>query len=284
MPEIELSHGTIHYRDVGAGPVAVLVHGLLVNGTVWDPLVGELSTVARCIVPDLPLGAHRTAMREDADLSPLGLASLIAELLERLELSDVTLIGNDTGGALCQLVCAHYPARIGRLVLTNCDAFEHFPPRALRPIIQGLGWIPGAVAALDLLGRSRLMRRASMSIAPLTVEPVPDETVKAWISPLHDRGVRRDLVRVARGIAPSVMLDAEPQLRSFDRPALIVWGLRDKFFPVSDGERLARTLPAASLERIANARTFVQLDAPKRLAELVAGFIAPPEPVPRELA
>lgn len=274
MPEIELSHGTIHYRDQGSGPVIVLIHGLLVNATVWDPLIAELSTGARCIAPDLPLGSHRIPMPADADLSPLGVATLIAELLEKLELSDVTLVGNDTGGALCQLVCAHHPARLGRLVLTNCDASEHFPPPALRPIIWGLARLPGSVAALGLLGRSRVMRKASMSLAPLTVEPVPDAMLKDWISPLHDRQVRRDLVRVARGIAPGVLIDAEPGLRRFDRPALIVWGMRDKFFPIADAERLVQTLPAARLERIDNARTFVELDAPLRLAELIGEFIA----------
>jgi pimeloyl-ACP methyl ester carboxylesterase len=282
MPEIELSHGTIHYRDQGSGPVIVLIHGLLVNATVWDPLIAELSTGARCIAPDLPLGSHRIPTHADADLSPLGVANLIAELVATLELSDVTLVGNDTGGALCQLVCAHHPARLGRLVLINCDAFEHFPPPALRPIIWGLARVPGSVAALDLLGRSRVMRKASMSLAPLTVEPVPDALLKDWISPLHDRGVRRDLVKVARGIAPDVMLNAEPGLRHFDRPALIVWGMRDKFFPVADAQRLAQTLPDARLERIEDARTFVQLDAPERLAELIGGFVASAA-VPSEL-
>ncbi len=275
MPEIELSHGTIHYRDVGSGPVVVLVHGLLVNATIWDPLLAELPTGARCIVPDLPLGSHSTAMNEDADLSPGGLASLIAELLERLGLDDVTLVGSDTGGALCQLVCADHRARVGRLMLINCDAFEHFPPPALRPIVRGLGRA-GAVAALDLMGRARIMRRASMSIAPLTVEPIPDSMLKAWIAPLHDRGVRRDLTHVARGISPGTLVDASQRLRDFDRPALIVWGLRDKFFPVADAERLAQTLPLARLERVPDARTFVQLDAPARVAELLAEFIAEP--------
>ncbi len=276
MPEIELSHGTIHYRDVGSGPVIVLVHGVLVNATVWDPLLAQLSSGARCIAPDLPLGSHRTAMNKDADLSPGGLAGLIAELLERLELDDVTLVGSDTGGALCQLVCADHPARVGRLVLLNCDAFEDFPPPALRPLVRGLGRVPGAVAALEVLGRARIVRRASMSIAPLTVAPIPDPMLKGWIAPLHDRGVRRDLVRVARGISPEVLLDAALRLPQFDRPALIVWGLRDKFFPVADAERLAQTLPLARLERVPNARTFVQLDAPERLADLVAEFIAAP--------
>src|SRR5579884_2496355 len=124
MPQIKLSHGSLQYRDEGTGPAVVLNHGLLVSGRVWERVIPELAPRARVIVPDLPLGSHTSPMDADADLSPRGLAALIAELIERLELTDVTLVGNDTGGALCQLVVAHHPARIGRLVLTNCDAFE----------------------------------------------------------------------------------------------------------------------------------------------------------------
>src|SRR5438270_2195277 len=274
MPDITLSSGTVEYRDEGAGAPVVLVHGLLVNGRVWERLVPALAGSARCIVPDLPLGSHRRPMQPDADLSPTGLATLIAEVIERLELDDVTLVGNDTGGALCQLVSAHHPERIGRLVLTNCDSFEHFPPPAFRLVIAGLARVPGAVAALDLLGRSRRMRKATMSLAPLTVEPPDDGLLKEWVSALHDRRVRRDLVRVLRVVAPSYTLEAAEKLRGFDRPALIVWGMRDRFFPFSDAERLAETLPQARVERIENARTFVQLDAPERLAELIGAFMA----------
>jgi pimeloyl-ACP methyl ester carboxylesterase len=279
MPPIQLSQGTIQYRDEGEGPPVVLVHGLLVNGSVWERLVPPLSADVRCIVPDLPLGSHEIAMNQGADLSPLGLAALIAELIERLELDDVTLVGNDTGGALCQLVCAWHPVRIGRLVLINCDAFESFPPPAFRGIVRFLGRVPGSVAALELGGRLGPVRRRAMSLAPLTVEPVPDALLKGWIAPLRDRGVRRDLVRVLRGIDPKYTLEAAQRLRGFDRPALIVWGLRDKFFPVADAERLAQTLPDARIERIDNARTFVQLDEPARLAELVASFATAPAEV-----
>ena len=215
-------------------------------------------------------------MADDADLSPPGLADLIAELLEVLGLEDVTLVANDTGGALAQIVAAEHPQRIGRLVLTNCDAFENFPPPAFKPLVVGLGRVPGAAAALELLGRSRTVRGASMKLAPLTVDPVPDELLKAWISPLRDRRIRRDLVKVLRGISSRYTIAAAERLRTFARPALIVWGLRDGFFKLSDGERLAALLPGARLERIENARTFVQMDAPERLAELVAEFASAP--------
>jgi pimeloyl-ACP methyl ester carboxylesterase len=274
MPELKLSQGTVHYRDEGSGPVVVLIHGLLVDGQVWGPAVARLSAHARCIVPDLPLGSHRTPMTPGADLSPPGLARLISELIERLELTDVTLVGNDTGGALCQLVVTNHPQQISRLVLVNCDAFEHFPPPAFKLVVRGLGRVPGAITALGQLGRLRSMRRLTLAIAPLTVNPIADELVRDWIAPLRDRGVRRDLRKVLLGIAPEHTLAAAEQLRSFDRPALIVWGMADRFFPFADAERLAAALPHASIERVENARTFVQLDAPDRLAQLIARFAA----------
>jgi pimeloyl-ACP methyl ester carboxylesterase len=218
-------------------------------------------------------------MNDDADLSPRGLAALIAELLERLDLDDVTLVGNDTGGALCQLVCAWHPERIGRLVLVNCDAFENFPPRAFRGIVKVLGNVPGSVAVLEYTGRLRAVRQGAMKAAPLTLDPVPDALLKSWLEPLRDRGVRRDLVKVLRGIDPKYTLEAAQRLRTFDRPALLAWGLRDKFFPLAEAERLARTLPSARIERIDDARTFVQLDQPARLGELIAAFSAAPAEV-----
>ena len=279
MPEIQLSGGNLRYRDEGAGRPVVLIHGVLVNGAVWQHLLPRLAGDARVIAPDLPLGSHSTPMKPDADLSPPGVAGMIAQLLQRLELEDVTLVGNDTGGALCQLVAAHHPERIGRLVLTNCDAFEHFPPPAIAPVVRAMK-LPATVAALELLGRMRPIRRATMSMMPLTVEPVPDEVVQGWVAPLRDRRIRRDLVRVMRGISAEHTLDAAKRLSGFERPALIVWGMRDKFFPFADAERLAAALPNARIEKIDNARTFVQLDAPERLAELIAQFASAPEAAP----
>jgi pimeloyl-ACP methyl ester carboxylesterase len=277
MPEIQLAQGTIHYRDQGSGdPPVVFIHGVLVDGRVWHRVVDSLASRRRCVVPDLPLGAHTAPMDVQADLSPPGLAQLVADLLERLELNDVTLVGNDTGGAICQLVAAHHPDRIGRLVLTNCDAFDHFPPPKIRLAVRGLARIPGAVAALALLGRLRPMRNATMSIAPLTVEPVADELLKSWLEPLHRRQIRRDLVRVLQGVSPDHTLKAAELLKAFDRPALIIWGSRDRFFPLEDGHRLADLLPKGRIEQIENARTFVQLDAPERVAELVESFGSTP--------
>ena len=268
MPEIQLSQGVVRYREQGTGTPIVLIHGLLVNGNVWDRLVPLLASQGRCIVPDLPLGSHSLPMNKDADLSPAGIAGLIAEFMDRLELEDVTLVGNDTGGALCQLVAADHSKRLGRLVLTTCDAFENFPPPAVRPLLTALK-LPGALAATSVLGRLRAVRGAAFKAMPLTMQPIPDEQVKSWVSPLADKRIRADLAKVVRGIDPAVTVAAAERLRDFDRPALIAWGAEDRFFPFSDAERLAATLPNARLERIPNARAFVQLDAPERLAEMI---------------
>jgi pimeloyl-ACP methyl ester carboxylesterase len=201
-------------------------------------------------------------------------AALIDEFIARLGFDRVTLVGNDTGGALCQLVVADRPARIGRLILTNCDAFEHFPPPQLKGLIRGLARVPGAVALLGTFGRFAPVRRASMSLAALTVDPVPDTMVEGWVSPLRDRGVRRDVRKVLRGIAPEHTIGAVPRLREFDRPVLVAWGTRDRYFPLSDAERLVDIFPDARLEPIEGARTFVQLDEPERLAALVESFAA----------
>jgi pimeloyl-ACP methyl ester carboxylesterase len=279
MPEIQLSQGTIHYREHASGtagvggPPILLVHGLLVNGTIWDRVVPLLAANARCIVPDLPLGSHPQPLNPEADLSPPGLARLIAELITQLGLTDVTLMGNDTGGALGQLTAAAHPELIGRLVLTNCDAFEDFPPRAFKPLVKGPARFPGLVTGLAALSKIGPVRRGSMALASLTVDPVPDELIKAWVEPLGNAGIRRDLVKVMRGIDPRYTLEAAEQLRTFAKPVLLAWGARDKFFPMAHAERLRAVFPDAHLEKIEKARTFVQLDAAERLAEVVGRFV-----------
>jgi pimeloyl-ACP methyl ester carboxylesterase len=268
MPEIKLSQGQVHYRDEGTGAPVVLIHGLLVNGSVWEQLIPRLAPHVRCIVPDLPLGSHRQAMNPDADISPESVAGLVAELIERLGLNDVTLVGNDTGGAICQLVVTSHPTRISRLVLTNCDAFDQFPPRKLRGAIGALGR-PGVVSALALLARLRPVRRLALAAAPLTLRPVPDPMVRGWVEPLRDPGVRRDLVSFSRQVRPELTLAAAERFAEFGGDVLVVWGMRDRFFDLSLGERLVEAFPRARLERIERSRTFVQIDAPDELARLI---------------
>src|SRR5215210_4289794 len=267
--ELELEQGIVRVYEEGEGPALVFVHGLLVGHTLWELVVKRLADSHRCVSIDLPLGAHHTPMRPDADVSPRGLARMIAAVMEKLDLHDVILVGNDTGGALCQLVVAHHPERLAGLVLTTCDAYEHFPPPALKPML-GPGRAPRVADLFLRLGRVGFVRDAL--IAPVNKRRSKERS-KAWVEPLAtDAGVRRDVIRFIAGIDKADTIAAAPALKSFGRPALVVWTKGDRFFPEADGRRLASDL-SAQFELIDDTRTFISLDQPERLAELIRTFV-----------
>jgi pimeloyl-ACP methyl ester carboxylesterase len=271
MPDLTLPQGTLNVRDTGSGPPVVFVHGLLVDGTLWRKVVPLLSGEHRCIWPDWPLGSHTRPMAPDADLSPRGVARLIGDALEALDLEDVTLVGNDTGGALCQLLVTERPERVGRLVLTNCDAFENFPPKMFRPLLW-LARVPGALNAAVQPLRLRALRRLPIAYGLLTTEPVPHEVTDAWLRPfLTQSAIRRDTIKLLRAVDPGELAAAAEKLRDFDRPALLAWGAADRAFKLEWAYQLAERLPQGRVEEIPGARTFVSEDAPERLAQLIAG-------------
>jgi pimeloyl-ACP methyl ester carboxylesterase len=279
MSEAKLPQGTIHYRETGEGPPVVFAHGLLVDGRLWRKVTPLLEERFRCIVPDLPLGSHITPMNPDADLSPPGLARLIADFLEVLELENVVLVANDTGGAISQITAANHPARIGRLVLTNCDAFENFLPPAFRPLQWGAR-VPGLLTGLLQGMRFASMRRLPMAYGWLIKRDFASAPTREWVDPfLSQRGVRRDTVKVLKGIDPRHTLEAAEKLRYFERPVMLAWAVQDRFFKLSFAEKLAATIPGASLERIEDSYTFVSEDQPERLAELIGRFAREPASV-----
>jgi pimeloyl-ACP methyl ester carboxylesterase len=271
--EVNLSSGTIRYRERGAGEPIVFLHGLLYTGDLWRNVVPHLASAYRCIAPDLPLGAHFPPMNPDADLTPPGLARLVVDFLDRLELRTVTLVGNDTGGVICQLVAAHHPARLDRLVLTPCDAFDNFLPIPLR-YAQGLGWVPGAMHALPRLLAVEQVQGLPIALGWLTKRGFDPAVLDAALQPLRrDPGVRRDLAKVLRGISSRYTVAAAKRLRAFDRPTLIAWAEEDRLFPIAHADRLAGILPNAVVVRIKDSYSFVPEDQPDHLARLIAAFL-----------
>ena len=267
--EVEVPQGTVRVYEEGEGPVLFFVHGLLVSHTLWELVIARLADSHRCVAIDLPLGAHRTPMRPNADLSPLGLARMIADVMEQLDLRDVVLVGNDTGGALCQLVVAHHAERLAGLVLTTCDAYEHFPPPMLKPLVP-LGRAPRIGDAFLRLGRFGLVRDAL--IAPVNKRRSKERS-QAWVEPLATNAdIRRDVLSFLARIDHADTIAAAPALKSFGRPALVAWTRGDRVFPLKDGRRLASDL-SAQLEIIDDTRTFIPLDQPERLAELIRTFV-----------
>jgi pimeloyl-ACP methyl ester carboxylesterase len=182
----------------------------------------------------------------------------------------VTLVGNDTGGAICQLVVTRHPERLSRLVLTNCDAFENFPPRGFR-LLPRLARIPGALTPLLQPARLKTVRR--LTYRPFARRRLDDDLLDSWVRPfLSSAEIRRDTTKVTVGIDRRHTLEAGRRLSTFEGEALIAWARRDPFFPFSYAERLAEALPAARLEAIEDSRAFVPLDQPARLAELISAF------------
>jgi pimeloyl-ACP methyl ester carboxylesterase len=274
--EVQLPQGTISYRERGSGEPIVFVHGLLVNGDLWRKVVPELSKDYRCIVPDLPLGSHTRAMKPDADLSPYGLAKLIDDFLAALDLSDVTLVGNDTGGALCQIVVTRHPERIGRLVLTPCDYRENFPPPFFKYLLAPAALPGGAVAMLQPM-RFRAVRNSPMGFGWLSKKGIDAEITDSWLRPARtDAAIRRDLTKVMRGVNKRYTIEAAEKLGGFDRPVLLVWTPEKDFFKLEHAEAMEKTFPDARLERVEDSYTFVSEDQPERLARLISDFARKP--------
>ena len=274
MSVVELPQGTLRYRDTGTGEeVIVLLHGLLVGGGLWDDVVGQLAGEFRVIVPELPLGAHTAALGPAADRSPAGVARLIADFLEALDVHEATLVGNDTGGALCQLVAVHHPGRVARMVLTPCDAFEVFPPPLFKPLVWAAR-VPGGLTAYLQPVRLRALRRLPIAFGWLTKRGIEPAVVDGWVSAYFgDAGVRRDVTAFVRAARPDVMKEVGARLANFEKPVLVAWAPDDRHFKWELAERLVGAFPNARLERIEDSYTFVAIDQPARTAQLIREFV-----------
>ncbi|MFT3863491.1 MAG: alpha/beta hydrolase [Solirubrobacterales bacterium] len=259
---------------MGTGPPIVFVHGYLVDGRLWDGVATALADHHRCVLPDLPFGAHRVAMPPDATLDPPGLAKIVDDLIAALDLEDVTLVGNDSGGAISQVLVSRHPARVTRLALTNCDTHENFPPgifKAMPPIAK----LPGGMRAMSLPLRIPAVQRRGF--APFSKRGVPAELVAEWTgAALSDPALMRDLAKITAGLDKRHTIAAAAALRGTRFPLLLAWAPGDRFFPIANAERLATEVGGAKLVEIPDSATFVPLDQPQVLADHLADFARSP--------
>jgi pimeloyl-ACP methyl ester carboxylesterase len=273
---IDLPAGTIHYRESGPeeGRPVVFVHGFLVDDTLWSDVPERLAEAGfHTHAPTWPLGSHTTAMNEGADLSPQGMAHLVLSFLEALDLHDVVLVGSDTGGGVSQLVVDTDPSRIGRLVLTNCDAFETFPPFPFDLLFR-LGRHPGPARVVLQAMRSSFLRNSKLGFGWLVRRDLAPEESRRWVTPyLTDAGVRRDVATFCRGWRPDDLREVSERMAKFDGPVLLCWAPADPFFKYELAKRLLATFPEATLVEFGDARTFVSLDQPERLAEEIVRWL-----------
>ena len=270
MPTIDINAGTIHYEATGPenGRPVVFVHGYMMGGELWRQVSERLAGLGlRCIAPTWPLGAHPKPLRPGADRTITGVAGMVADTLAALNLEDVVLVGNDTGGVVTQLVAVHPPERLGALVLTSCDAFEHFPPPILKPLILAAKSKTLFRAGVQAMRAPAARRRAFDGLAHRNI----DDLTEIWVRPVgSDPAVAEDLRQFTLSLRTEVTTGVAARLPEFDKPALIAWSADDTFFELGDGERLAAIIPNARLEVIEGARTFSMVDRPDRLADLLS--------------
>jgi pimeloyl-ACP methyl ester carboxylesterase len=270
MSRIDINAGTIHYEATGPedGRPVVFVHGYLMGGGLWRQVSERLAGMGlRCIAPTWPLGAHPEPLRAGADRTINGVAGIVADFLDALDLEDVVLVGNDTGGVVTQLVAVHHPKRLGALVLTSCDAFEHFPPPILKPVLLAAKYKPLFGAATAAMRVPFVRKRAFAGLAYSDI----DALTETWVRPaIANPAVAEDLRRFTLSLRTEVTTGVAARLPEFDKQTLIAWSADDTFFELGDGEKLAAIIPNARLEVIQGSRTFSMLDQPDRLAALMS--------------
>jgi pimeloyl-ACP methyl ester carboxylesterase len=280
--EIELSVGPVRYRERGSGPTVVFLHGIVANSALWRRVVPQLADRYRCITPDWPLGSHELGLRAGTDMSLPGLARIVEEFFEALDLIDVTLVANDTGGAVAQWVAVHDPERLGRLILTPCDAFENFLPLPLRHL-QVAGRTSAGLRVVGQSLRFRFIQRLPIAFGLLTVRPIDPDAMAAYTTPLRtNAAVRADFARLVRAVSSRYTRDAARRLPAFGKPALVIWSLDDRIFPLRHGHRLAGLMPRAELAVIDDSGAFIPEDRPVELARRIGEFLEDPTSAGRD--
>ncbi|HUA71432.1 MAG TPA: alpha/beta hydrolase [Solirubrobacteraceae bacterium] len=276
---LETRLGPLAWQSSGQGPTLVLFAGALANHDLWRDVVAALDDHYRCVTIDLPLGAHRWPLSAAADRSPVSLAQLMLDCLELLDVEDATVVANDTAGGLLLLSLAtEHPAldRVGRLVLTNCDNYDQFPPDKLQKATAMCRAMPRLSRALvRLQWRSSIATRRGLS--GVTATGLDDEREKSFFGPIRrDRRVAGDFVAAFGGFRPQLLLDAAEAIPRFDRPVLLVWGDSCDFFPIEHAHRLASEFPRAKLVPVEGAKTWVPVDNPAAVAGAILEFAPAP--------
>jgi pimeloyl-ACP methyl ester carboxylesterase len=275
MNTVDVTAGTIEYREVGdpGAPPVVLLHGLLMNDAQWDRTLPLLPSGYRYLLPVLPMGGHRVPMRDDADLTLPGMVNIVADFLDALDLTDVTLVVTDWGGALF-LTDIGRDKRVARMVICPSEAFDNFPPGFPGKV----AWLASRTTGTVWLAMRQLkigwLRRQWLMFGQMAKRPVPQDIVDRWLlAGMADKRIRRDLVRYCRTTFDGAdLIRATNRLSDFGGPVLVLWS-RNPVMPADHGERLAALLPQGELRQIADAYVLVMIDQPEQTAQAISDFL-----------
>lgn len=241
---VQTPSGRISYMEQGSGPVALFVHGVLLNGNLWRHQLADLSDIRRNIAVDL-LAHGDTEIAPDQDVSVTANAKMLKEFLDALHIDKVDLVGNDSGGGIAQIFAATYPERVRSLTLTDCDAHDNWPPEAFKPFLA-MAANGGLRGTLDAILADKNVYRSSQALGPAYEHPerLSDEAIETYLRPLVRTEQRtRDLQRFLAAFDNKHTLAVESRLKMLRAPTLIVWATDDIYFDVKWSHWLAETIP-----------------------------------------
>ncbi len=273
MEKIEIEGNTIDYKEVGTGYPLLFIHGAFSSGKTWRKVVPELSAHFRCIIPEWPFGGHKTPIQHEMDFTPSGIAELISKVLDSLNLTQVMIVANDTGGAYAQVFTAKYSQKVSSLVLTNCEGFEIFPPKKFQSL-KTMVKVPGYLRGMARLFRFTSFLKLNITFGLLSNSLKKEEIYEFYVKEFSENKlIQNDFRQLAAGWDPKYTIEAAKKLSSFEQPVLILWGTEDKLlFPVELGKRLKALFQNGTFVEIPDSMTYVQEDNPKELARNIIRF------------
>lgn len=273
MNKLELKGNTIEYQEFGKGHPLIFIHGAFSSGNTWRKVLPELSNYFHCIVPEWPFGGHKIPISTKLDFSPTGIADLINDLLKALNLKNVIIIANDTGGAYAQVFTAKYREKVSHLILSNCEAFEVFPPKKFQSL-KSMVKVPGYLWLLAKVFKYKPALKWNITFGLLSHHLKKEEISKFYVKHfVKNKLIRNDFKKLAIEWHPKYTEKSAKELVGFKKPVLILWGMDDKeLFPVELGKRLKSIFQNSTFFEISNSLTYVQEDNPREFIEHIIKF------------
>ena len=243
---VSLPQGDVAYADIGEGPAALFVHGVFMNGFLWRNVITEVAEERRCIAVDLPSHGD-TNVSLDFGFSLEEHADLLTDFLDKLAIDKFDLIGNDTGGAIAQMIAARHPERLRTLTLTNCDVQDNFPPDDFQYAIDfaregQLAPLIAQIASDFDMARSE----QGLGVGYEHPENITQEMVDAFLGRYRDPKAGREIEKRIAAVAEDSLIKIEDQMRALEVPTLVVWATADNFFDIKWAHWLQENVPGVT--------------------------------------